>query len=70
MSTAKQRASVHARRSWKCPLCSVVVFGNGGRTSHQRKHMRNAGVHPETIEIAGHRHAWAMFYAAQKDGGP
>lgn len=67
MSTTKDRARAHARRAWKCPLCGGTFFGNGGRASHQRAHMRQAGIEATTIQRAGHRHAWVMFYQAHMD---
>ena len=33
---SSRRASVHANRSWQCPGCTRTVFGNGGKSSHQR----------------------------------
>lgn len=36
MSGARTRAAkVHAGRGWTCP-CGRTVFGNGGKSSHQR----------------------------------
>ncbi len=34
-TTNRERASRHAQRSWTCP-CGRIVFGNGGKGSHQR----------------------------------
>jgi len=57
MANRRDMAKVHARRKWTCPLCGQVWRGNGGRASHQRKHIREAGleVHSNTLP---HREAW------------
>ncbi len=38
------RASKHAKRIWVCTLCGKVCHGNGGKTSHQNKHLKEAGL--------------------------
>lgn len=42
MSIASRKDSIrkHATRSWACPVCKKLVRGNGGKTSHQRAHVR------------------------------
>lgn len=42
--TRRERASRHAIRQWTCPICQKVVLGNGGKSSHKRKHVRDAGL--------------------------
>jgi hypothetical protein len=38
----RQSAQKHARRPHPCPIsgCGKVSYGNGGYTSHKRKHVR------------------------------
>lgn len=42
--TRKEIASVHATRVWTCSFCGKVVRGNGGKSSHMSKHVRQAGL--------------------------
>ena len=36
------RASKHAKYTWLCPLCGKTCHGNGGKSSHQAKHLKEA----------------------------
>ena len=45
--TRKEIASVHAKRAWDCSICGKRVFGNGGKSAHMRKHVRQAGLFVE-----------------------
>ena len=38
-TTRRQRASAHARHGHYCS-CGKVVFGNGGKASHEAMHVR------------------------------
>ena len=40
----KARAGKHGDRAWTCPLCVKACRGNGGRSSHISKHLRDAGL--------------------------
>lgn len=40
---AQARARKHASRVWDCPICGRECRGNGGKASHQRMHVRDAG---------------------------
>lgn len=46
---AKERASKHAKHVWSCPVCGQKCRGNGGRASHQRKHVYAAGYDDDDI---------------------
>lgn len=37
----------HAKRGEQCPLCPSYVFGNGGKVSHGRAHVRRG----EAVEL-------------------
>jgi hypothetical protein len=37
----------HASRGYKCELCGQTVFGNGGKVSHGRAHVRRS----EAVEL-------------------
>lgn len=39
-----EQARKHTRRTWDCPLCGQVCRGNGGKSAHRRKHLRDAGL--------------------------
>jgi hypothetical protein len=44
----KRRSSMtHAKRGHRCEFCGKVSFGNGGKVSHARHHVR----HNEAIEL-------------------
>lgn len=40
---AQARGRKHASHVWECPLCDQVCRGNGGRSSHMRKHVKAKG---------------------------
>ena len=44
----KRKSSMtHARRGHTCDLCGAVSYGNGGRVSHARSHVRRG----EAVEL-------------------
>lgn len=57
----RESAQRHAVRTYTCPLCGTLCRGNGGKTSHQRKHMLDDGVRPEEIAFRGHKQAWRAY---------
>ncbi|WP_396908135.1 hypothetical protein [Mycolicibacterium sp.] len=47
-SDGRRRSSMtHARRGHECSLCGQVVFGNGGKVSHGRSHVKRG----EAVEL-------------------
>lgn len=52
---ARERARKHAQRVWSCPICGQKCRGNGGRASHQRKHVTKAGYDDGDISAFGLR---------------
>lgn len=58
MANYRDMAKVHARRKHTCELCGQVVRGNGGRASHRRKHIREAGIDPNDHIYGSFRKAW------------
>lgn len=40
----------HARRGHECEFCSKLVYGNGGKVSHARSHVRRG----EVVELVKH----------------
>lgn len=43
----RKSSMTHAKRGHKCDLCTETVFGNGGRVSHGRAHVRRG----EAVEL-------------------
>ena len=51
----RRRSSMtHARRGHPCDLCDKTVFGNGGKVSHGRSHVRRG----EAIELLKEYPTW------------
>lgn len=47
----------HARRGHQCEFCEKVAFGNGGKVSHGRSHVRRG----EAVELVKHYSTWPQI---------
>lgn len=59
-------AMTHASRGHECGLCGRVVFGNGGRVSHGRGHVRR-GEAVELVKHYGHPVGTSRVFLAPDD---
>lgn len=71
MANRKDMAKIHARRTHTCPLCGQKSRGNGGRASHRRKHIAEAGLDERDFvdldsSSSAHARAWRAAYKKLK----
>lgn len=54
-SDGKRRSSqTHARRGHPCQFCDYIAYGNGGKVSHARAHVRRG----EAVELVKEYVTW------------
>jgi hypothetical protein len=66
-SDGRRKSSItHSTRGHECDLCKRVVFGNGGKVSHGRWHVRR-GEAVELVKHYGHDQSDMRLFLAPDD---